>query len=90
MLCASPDYVAQRVAPRRIEALQHHDIIASRFTQRAEVWELEAGTRFRTARIRPRLLSDNGELQKQACLHGAGIGAFYRFHVRRDLSAAGP
>jgi DNA-binding transcriptional LysR family regulator len=86
VLCASPTYLAQRGAPRRIEDLQQHDIVASRFTQRADVWELRAGGRFRTARIRPRLLSDNGELQKQACLHGAGIGAFYDFHVRRDLT----
>ncbi len=86
VLCASPAYVAQRGAPRRIEDLQHHDIIASRFTQRADVWELKAGARYRTAKIRPRLLSDNGELQKQACLHGAGIGAFYEFHVRQDLA----
>ncbi len=87
VLCASPAYVARRGLPARIEDLQQHDVVASRFTQRADVWELKAGTRFRTAKIRPRLLSDNGELQRQACLNGAGIGAFYEFHVRQDLSA---
>ena len=85
VLCASAAYTERCGLPRRIEDLQHHDCIASRFTQRADVWELKTGTRFRSARIRPRLLSDNGELQKQACLHGAGIGAFYEFHVRQDL-----
>lgn len=87
VLCASPSYVALRGLPTRIEDLQQHDVVASRFTQRADVWELKAGTRFRTAKIRPRLLSDNGELQRQACLNGAGIGAFYEFHVRKDLAA---
>ena len=34
------------------------------------------------------MLSDNGELPRQACLHGLGIGAFCGFHVRRDLAEA--
>ena len=32
-----------------------------------------------------KLLSDNGEVLRRACLAGAGIGKFYRFHVQEDI-----
>ena len=34
-------------------------------------------------------LSDNGDLLRQVCLRGAGIGNFYRFHVQNDLESGG-
>ena len=34
-----------------------------------------------------KLLSDNGELLRQACLGGAGISLFYDFHIEEDLRA---
>jgi DNA-binding transcriptional LysR family regulator len=33
-----------------------------------------------------KLLSDNGQLLRQACLGGAGISAFYNFHIQDDLN----
>jgi DNA-binding transcriptional LysR family regulator len=35
--------------------------------------------------LRFKLLSDNGEVLRRACLARAGIGEFYRFHVRKDI-----
>jgi DNA-binding transcriptional LysR family regulator len=85
VLCASPAYLKEHGAPRSLEELQRHDCVASRLSQRAEVWEFRSGSSTRSVSVRIRMLSDNGEFQRQACLQGAGIGWFYEFHVRRDL-----
>jgi DNA-binding transcriptional LysR family regulator len=37
-------------------------------------------------RVPAQLLADNGEVLRMACREGAGIGNFYRFHVRDDLA----
>ncbi|MBL8582535.1 MAG: LysR family transcriptional regulator [Rhizobiaceae bacterium] len=87
VLCASPSYIADRGNPRSPEELQLHDCIASRFSDLAEDWVLRWRGGWEAMNIRSRLLSDNGDLLRQACLRGAGIGNFYRFHVDGDLDA---
>jgi DNA-binding transcriptional LysR family regulator len=87
VLCASPGYIAARGEPKSPEALQSHDCIASRFSDLAEDWMLRGRGNWEAINIRSRLLSDNGELLRQACLRGAGIGNFYRFHVQDDLQS---
>lgn len=87
VLCASPGYIAARGEPRSLEDLQAHDCIASRFSDLAEDWVLRRGGGWEAINIHSRLLSDNGDLLRQACLRAAGIGNFYSFHVRDDLES---
>jgi DNA-binding transcriptional LysR family regulator len=85
VVCASPDYVARNGAPRVPADLARHQCLSGRFSDRAEGWTLASGEGWQVVNVRSRLLSDNGELLRQACLGGAGIGNFYRFHVGDDL-----
>ena len=85
VLCASPAYIAAHGEPNSPEDLQAHDCIASRFSDLAEDWVLRRNGNWDAINIHSRLLSDNGELLRQACLRAAGIGNFYRFHVQEDL-----
>lgn len=85
VLCASPGYIEAHGSPKSPEDLQRYDCIASRFSDLAEDWVLRRRTGWEAINVRSRLLSDNGELLRQACLRGAGIGNFYRFHVDGDL-----
>ncbi|TCT05466.1 LysR family transcriptional regulator [Aquabacter spiritensis] len=87
VLCASPDYCARRGVPERMQDLVRHDCLSGRFSELAEGWTLQDGTGNRTVNVPFRLLSDSGELLRQACLGGAGIGGFYHFHVAEDLAA---
>jgi DNA-binding transcriptional LysR family regulator len=86
VLCASPEYIAQRGIPQTANDLPQHDCLSGRFSDLAEGWTLGRHGAWRTVNVRFRLLSDNGELLRQACLGGAGIGNFYEFHVRQDLA----
>jgi len=85
VLCASPDYLATAGVPPNPTQLVDHACLSARFGERAEGWPMQVGTQWQIVKVNSRLLSDNGELLRTACLAGAGIGLFYEFHVRDDL-----
>jgi DNA-binding transcriptional LysR family regulator len=85
LLCASPDYLARRGTPRQPRDLAHHDCLSSRFSDLAEGWTIGRDGAWRTVDLRFKLLSDNGDVLRRACLAGAGICKFYRFHVQEDI-----
>lgn len=86
-LCASPDYITRRGVPKRADDLMGHECLAGRYSDLAEGWSLRQKNAWRVVNPRFKLLSDNGDLLRLACLGGAGIGGFYNFHVRDDLHA---
>ena len=87
VLCASPEYIESHGEPRTPEELLVHECIASRYSDLAEGWMLRSSGGWERVGIRSRLHSDNGDLLRQVCLRGGGIGNFYRFHVRDDLES---
>lgn len=84
-LCASPGYLASRATPKRPEDLVNHECLAGRHSDLAEGWTLRRKNVRKVVNPRFKLLSDNGDLLRQACLGGAGIGIFYDFHVHDDI-----
>jgi len=84
-LCAAPGYIARNGMPETVQDLLRHDCLSGRFSDLAEGWILGRDGNWQTADVPFRLLSDNGDLLKGACLAGAGIGNLYNFHVREDL-----
>jgi DNA-binding transcriptional LysR family regulator len=85
VICAAPSYVQRHGIPKTLGDLQKHECIASRFSELTEAWVLRRQREWQTVNVRSRLLSDNGDLLRQACIAGAGIGNFYRFLVRDDI-----
>lgn len=90
-LCAAPAYARRCGLPERPEDIARHECLSSRFSELAEVWLVrrrgDVGADWQPVQFRSRLLSDNGDLLRQACITGAGIGNFYDFHVRADIEA---
>lgn len=87
VLCAAPKYLDLRGKPMSIEELSRHNCLCPRFSEVAETWHLQSAGGWSAVRPRAVLLSDNGDTLKAACLAGAGIGNFYRFHVNQDLAS---
>jgi DNA-binding transcriptional LysR family regulator len=87
ILCAAPDYLDRMGVPQTEQDLARHDCLSGRFSDLAERWTLGRDGVWQAVDVRFRLLSDNGDLLKQACLAGAGIGNLYRYHVRDDLTS---
>jgi DNA-binding transcriptional LysR family regulator len=86
-LCASPDYIARRGVPATPENLMQHECLGARFSNLADGWRLGRIGLWQTINPQFKLLSDNGELLRQACLGGAGISLLYDFHIEDDLRA---
>jgi DNA-binding transcriptional LysR family regulator len=84
-ICASPGYVERHGAPVVPDDLTRHDCLSGRFSDLVEPWYLSADGNHWAVNVKSRLLSDNGDILRRACIAGAGIGNFYRFHVQRDL-----
>lgn len=86
VLCASPDYLRSHGTPQSLNDLGRHRCLCPRFSEVAETWHLRVGNAWKAVRPDAALLSDNGDALRGACLSGAGIGNFYRFHVAEDLA----
>jgi DNA-binding transcriptional LysR family regulator len=86
VLCASPAYLQSHGTPQSLGDLERHRCLCPRFSEVAETWHLRAGNAWKPVRPDAVLLSDNGDALRGACLSGAGIGNFYRFHVAQDLA----
>src|SRR4051812_14411401 len=84
-MCASPDYIARHGAPTAPQDLMHRECMSGRFSELAEGWSIARHGVSQVVNPRFKLLSDNGDVLRQACLGGAGIGNFYYFHVCDDL-----
>lgn len=83
--CASPDYLARHGSPGTPADLARHRCLANMVAGAAERWTFKVGRTRRQIQVNAQMLADNGEVLRMACLDGAGIGNFYRFHVRDDL-----
>jgi DNA-binding transcriptional LysR family regulator len=64
-----------------------HECLGARFSNLADGWRLGRIGLWQTINPQFKLLSDNGELLRQACLGGAGISLLYDFHIEDDLRA---
>lgn len=87
VLCAAPSYLKRHGRPRVPVDLLSHVCLSSRFSELAESWMLQHGGQTHAIALESRLLCDNGDVLRHACLKGSGIGNLYRFHIRADLRA---
>lgn len=83
---ASPDYVARRGAPERVEDLAGHEVLGFTRPESLNVWPLRhaGGNSFLAV---PTLATSSGETQRQLALRGVGIACLSDFVVRDDIKA---
>jgi DNA-binding transcriptional LysR family regulator len=84
-ICASPSYLQRCGVPMVPSDLMSHECLSGRFSELAETWNVSREGDWEGLNISSRLLSDNGDLLRQSCVLGAGLGNFYLFHVKDDL-----
>jgi len=84
ILCASPDYVARRGAPRSLAELATHDCLVIKERDHPfGIWRLKNHSAEQTVKVTGPLSSNNGEIVLQWAVDGRGI-------VLRSLWDAGP
>lgn len=88
VLCASPGYLARRVAPVRPEDLREHDCLHYGYLASGAEWLLaRPGSEPAGVPVRGRLCSNNADALQRLALDDGGIALLPRFVVEQDLAA---
>lgn len=88
LLCASPDYLAQKGAPETPEALETHDCLNLRYPGVTEFqWTLETKSGLRRFDVSGPFETDHGDVLTQWALAGMGIILKPRFEVAEHLAS---
>lgn len=73
VLLASPDYLARRGRPQRLEDLKKHDCVVFGPSLDDEVWQLKGPKGWRSVPVTGRIAVDGSHAEVQAALAGLGI-----------------
>ena len=87
VLCASPDYVARRGEPQVPEDVSRHDCLNFAFDQLRHAWPVQWENRQVNVPVTSRMVSNNGEVLRQAALAGMGIMIRPSFTLFDDLTS---
>ena len=86
VLCASPDYLAQKGAPSDLAQLsQHQCLLFSHFD--THQWQLQHADRVERVSVNGELRSNDVMVLYQAAKKGAGIARLPRYLVEKDLAS---
>jgi DNA-binding transcriptional LysR family regulator len=89
LLCASPEYLARRGAPKTPRQLAAHDCIHYSYLESGSSWILESGKRQIRVRVTPAFSTDSGHVMLSAALHGTGIALLPSFVAMDALNTGG-
>jgi DNA-binding transcriptional LysR family regulator len=87
VVCASPDYLAARGAPRRPADLAAHDCITFEGPIAPDIWAFATGETAATIPIRPRLVVNTAEAAVDAAVAGLGVTRVLSYQAAEALSA---
>ncbi len=84
VLCASPDYLARKGAPKSPDELYRHDCIGM---EAMPVWYFKGrdGTEIAYQLEKPAITGDSGDFAYDATIHGLGLSVKSIAHVWEDL-----
>lgn len=87
VLCASPAYVARRGAPARPADLTAHDCLNHDFELVRQYWYVRCGNSEVKVPIVSKMISNNGEILRQAAMAGMGIMLRSSYTMQDDLAS---
>jgi DNA-binding transcriptional LysR family regulator len=80
-MCASPDYLARKGTPAKIESLRNHDCLMGSLP----TWRLKTQSGHSELRLEGRWRSNNGRALLVAARQGLGLVQLPEFYVREDI-----
>jgi DNA-binding transcriptional LysR family regulator len=87
VLCASPEYLRRRGNPQHPSELAQHDVIGYSLASMGDQWQFTGPEGPVTARVKPRLWTNNGDTSVAAAVHGAGIDLQPTFLIGEELAS---
>ncbi|CAD2249692.1 LysR family transcriptional regulator [Xanthomonas arboricola] len=87
VLCASPDYLAERGTPQHPHELTRHDVISYTYWSSGDIWSFQGPQGEETVRTHSRIHANNGDTCRAAALAHQGIILQPDFLVYADLDS---
>ena len=87
ILCAAPKYLAQRGTPKHPSELARHDVISYTLLPSGDHWQFTGPGGVATAKVRPRLWTNNGDTCVAAAVRGAGVVLQPKFLLWKQLAS---
>ncbi|MGS4883431.1 LysR family transcriptional regulator [Roseibium sp. MB-4] len=87
LVCASPDYLAERGVPRHPEDLLAHNCLCFRFADGDRTWRFETAAERLSVKVHGTMVADNSEMLRQAAVGGAGLLMMPSWLLGDDLTA---
>ncbi|CAD1796304.1 LysR family transcriptional regulator [Xanthomonas arboricola pv. juglandis] len=87
VLCASPDYLAERGTPQHPHELARHDVISYTYWSSGDIWSFQGPQGEETVRTHSRIHANNGDTCRAAALAHQGIILQPDFLVYADLDS---
>ncbi|MGY3571251.1 LysR substrate-binding domain-containing protein [Vibrio paucivorans] len=85
VLCASPEYIAQRGEPQHPTDLEQHDCLYLAETERDNRWEFFKGDDYHTVSVTGRYAVNHSQMRLRGVKDGLGIGIFHDFVISDAL-----
>jgi len=86
LICASPDYLAQRGEPATPEALRDHVCIAFEGLRDYRDWDFGRGAAARSVTIRPRFSVNTAEAVAEAAAAGIGVAQLMSYQAAQAIA----
>ena len=88
VFCASPSYLEANGTPEVPDDLSRFNCLVNVYTAHQQTWPVRIGRTNSTVPIGGTFACNSGDIIRQLCLDGIGIGLFSYSHVRQDLADA--
>ena len=86
VLCAAPEYLAQRGTPQHPTDLREHDCLYLAENAKDHIWDFLKDDEFHTVAISGRYAVNQSQMRLNGVKHGLGIGIFHDFVVQDPLA----
>jgi DNA-binding transcriptional LysR family regulator len=87
VLCAAPSYLKRRGTPQHPSELAQHDVMGYSLMAMGDQWQFTGPDGPVSAKVRPRMWTNNGDSCVAASLAGAGIQLQPTFLIDRELAS---
>ncbi|QXO16011.1 MULTISPECIES: LysR family transcriptional regulator [Vibrio] len=87
VLCASPEYLAERGNPAHPTELAQHDCLYLAETNKDHLWDFLKDDEFHTVAVSGRYAVNHSQMRLNGVKNGLGIGIFHDFVVQDDLAS---
>ncbi|MEZ9898546.1 LysR family transcriptional regulator [Vibrio breoganii] len=88
VLCASPQYLKDHGVPNAPRDLMDHNaLVMLSGEQELKTWYFRKNSKLESVAVKPKMLSDDGEIIKQLALNGQGIAMKSRLDVQSEINS---